>query len=103
MIGIVLYENVFFYFYFLIVHISLNVYIICLKLLGLTENIAIEGTVSQNFCISPHSYFIKCRKNIQKNNKKLPVFLHKIKTRPKRKNLRHNFLTMDVSYMDTKF
>ena len=62
MIGIVLSENVFFYFYFLIVHISLNIYIIYLKPLVLTTNIAIEGTVSQIFYIPPHSYFIKCRK-----------------------------------------
>ena len=74
MIGIVLSENVFFYFYFLIVHISLNIYIIYLKLLVLMKNIAIEGTVSQIFYIRPHSYFIKCRKNIQKNNQKLTRF-----------------------------
>ena len=74
MIEIVLYENVFSYFYFLIVHISLDIYIICLKLLGLTENIAIEGTLSQNFYVSPHSYFIKCRKNIQINNQKVTRF-----------------------------
>ena len=74
MIGKVLYENVFFYFYFLIVHIFLNIYIICLRLLGLTENIAIEGTVSQNLFISPLSYFMKCRKNIQKNNQKVTSF-----------------------------
>ena len=66
MIGIVLSENVFFYFYFLIVHISLNIYIIYLKLLVLTKNIAIEGTVSQILYIRPHSYFIKCRKCIKK-------------------------------------
>ena len=47
MIVIVLSENVFFYFYFLIVHISLNIYIRYLKLLVLMKNIAIEGTVSQ--------------------------------------------------------
>ena len=97
MIGIVLSENVFFYFYFLIVHISLNIYIIYLKLLVLMKNIAIEETVSQIFYIRPHLYFIKCRKNIQKITKKLPVFLHKIKTRIKRKNLKHCSLTMDVS------
>ena len=76
MIGIVLYENVFFYFYFLVVHISLNIYIICLRLLGITENIAIEGNVSQNFYISPHSYFMKCRKNIQKDNQKVIRFFY---------------------------
>ena len=76
MIGIFLSENVFSYFYFLIVHISLNFYIIYLQLtpLVLTENIAIEGTVSQIFYIGPHSYFIKCRKNIQKNNQKVTRF-----------------------------
>ena len=74
MIGIVLSENVFFYFYFLIVHISLNIYIIYLKLLVLMKNIAIEGTMSQIFYIRPNSYFIKCRKNIQKNNQKVTRF-----------------------------
>ena len=69
MIGIVLSENVFFYFYFLIVRISLNIYIIYCKLLVLMKNIAIEGTVSQFFYIRPHSYFRKCRKCILK---KLP-------------------------------
>ena len=98
MIGIVLSENVFFYFYFLIVHISLNIYIIYLKLLVLMKSIAIEGTVSQIFYIRPHLYFIKYGKNIQKNNQKVTrFFLHKIKTRIQRKNLRHSSLTMDVS------
>ena len=69
-IGIFLSENVFFYFYFLIAHISLNIYIIYLKLLVLMKNIAIEGTVSQIFYIRPHSYFIKCRKCIKKKEKK---------------------------------
>ena len=71
MIGIVLSENVFFYFYFLIVHISLNIYIIYLKLLVRTKNIAIKGIVSQISYIRPHSYFIKCRKCIKKNNQKV--------------------------------
>ena len=97
MIGIVLSENVFFYFYLSIVHISLNIYIIYLKRLVCTKNIAIEGTVSQIFYIHPHSYFIKCRKCIKKNNQKVPVFLHKIKTRINRINLRHSSLTIDIS------
>ena len=69
-IGIATNENVFLYFYFLNVHISLSIYIICLKLLVHTENIAMEGTVSQIFYTGRHSFFIKCRKNIQKINKK---------------------------------
>ena len=73
-IGIVLSENVFFYLYFLVVHISLNIYIIYLRLLVLMKSIAIEGSVSQIFNIRPHSYFIKCRKNIQKNNQKVTCF-----------------------------
>ena len=74
MIGIVLSENEFFYFYFLIVHISLTIYIIYLTLLVLTENIAIEETVSQIFYAVSHSFFIKCRKNIQRNNQKVTRF-----------------------------
>ena len=75
MIDIVLSENVFFYFYFLIVHISLDIYITYLKLLVLMKKNALEETVSQIFYICPHSYFIKCRKNIQKHNEKLTRFL----------------------------
>ena len=41
-IGKAIYENVSFYFYFLNVHISLVMYIIYLKPLVHTENIAIE-------------------------------------------------------------
>ena len=74
MIGIVLCEIAFFYFYFLIVHISLTIYIIYLTLLVLTENIAKEGTVSQIFYTFSHSFFIKCRKNIPKNNQKVTRF-----------------------------
>ena len=74
MIGIVLSENVFSYFYFLMVHISLNFYIIYLTPLVLAENIAIEGTVSQICYIGPHSFFIKCRTNIKKNNQKVTRF-----------------------------
>ena len=48
-IGKAIYKNVFFYFYLLNVHISLIMYIIYLKPLVHTENIAIEGTVSQFF------------------------------------------------------
>ena len=76
-------------------------YTICLKLMLHTKNIAMEGTVSQILYTSPHSFFIKCRKNIQKNNQK--VFLHKIKTRTERKTLRQNSLNMDVGYVYTKF
>ena len=46
-------------------------YIICLKLLVHTENIDMEGTMSQIFYTGPHSFIMKCRKNIQKNNKKV--------------------------------
>ena len=75
----------FFYFYFLNVDISLTMYTICLKLMLHTEKIAMEGTMSQIVYTSPHLFFIKCRKNIQKNNQKLPVFLQKIKTRTEKK------------------
>ena len=44
--GIAIYENVFFYFYFLNVYISLFMYIVYLKPLVHTENIAMEGTMS---------------------------------------------------------
>ena len=73
-IGIAIYENVFFYFYFLNVHISLIMYIMYLKPLVHTENIAMEGTVSQIFYRCPHLFFIKCRKNIFKNNQKVTRF-----------------------------
>ena len=69
-IGIAIYENVFFYFYFLNVHISLIMYIMYLKPLVHTENIAMEGTVSQIVHTCSHLLFIKCRKNILKNNQK---------------------------------
>ena len=74
-------------------------YNICLRLLVHTENIVMEGPVSQIFYTGPHSFFMKCRKNIQKNNKKVALFLHKIKTRTKIKNLRHSSLNMDVGYL----
>ena len=51
-----MHENVFFYFYFLNVDISLTMYKICLKLLLYTEDIAMEGTVSQFFYAGPHSF-----------------------------------------------
>ena len=84
--------------------ISLNMYNICLRLLVHTENIAMEGTLSQMFYTGPHSFFfMKCRKNIQRNNKKVTrFFLNQIKTRTKTKNLRHSSLNMDVGYMYTK-
>ena len=69
-----MYENVFFYFTFLNVDNSLTMYIIYLKLLVHTENIAMEGTESQIFHTGPHSFFIKCRKNILKNNQKVTRF-----------------------------
>ena len=52
------------------VDISLTMYIICFKPLVHTENIAMEGNVSQIFYTGPHSFFIECRKNNQKNNQK---------------------------------
>ena len=71
---IAIYKNVFFYFYYLNVDISLAMYIICLKPLVHTENIAMEGTVSQIFYTCPHSFFIKCRKKNQKKNQKVTRF-----------------------------
>ena len=38
------------------------------------EYIAVEGTVSQIFDIGPSSFFIKLRKNIQKNYQKVAPF-----------------------------
>ena len=73
-IGIAICENVFFYFYFLNVAISLTMYIIGLKSLVHTKNIAMEGTVSQIFYTDSHSFFIKCRKNILKNNQNVTRF-----------------------------
>ena len=73
-IGIAINENVFFYFYFFNVDTSLTMYIICLKHLVHTENIAMEGTVSQISHTGPHSFFIKCRKNIKNNNQKVTRF-----------------------------
>ena len=64
----------FFYFYLLIVHISLTLYIIYLKLLVHTTNIAIEETLSQIFYTGPFSFLIKCRNNVQKNNLKVTRF-----------------------------
>ena len=66
----------FFYFYFLSVHISLTMYIIYLKLCVRTENIVMEGTVSQIFYTAPDSFFIKCRKNIPKNNQNVTRFFY---------------------------
>ena len=86
------------------VHISLIMHIIYLTPLVHTENIAMEGTLSQILYTCPHLFFfIKCRKNIQKNNQKVAVFFHKIKTRMKSKNLRHSSINMDVGYIYTKF
>ena len=46
-----------------------------LKLYIYVTNIAVEGTVSQNFDRGPSSFYKKSRKNILKKiNKKLPVF-----------------------------
>ena len=53
-----IYENVFFYFYFLNVNISLTMYMICLILLVHTENIAMEGTVSQILYTHFLSFFL---------------------------------------------
>ena len=69
-----MHENVFFYFYFLTVHISLTMYIIYLKLCVRSENIVMERTMSQIFYTAPDSFFIKCRKYIPKNNQKVTRF-----------------------------
>ena len=61
---------------------SLNMHDLELKLSIPIENIVIEGTVSQNFDIGPSSFSVKFRKKYsKKNNKKLPVFWHKIKSK----------------------
>ena len=73
-IGIAIYENVFLYFYFLNVHISFTMYIIDLKSLVHTENIAMEGTVSQICYTGLRLVFMKCRKNIQNNYQKVTRF-----------------------------
>ena len=74
-----MYENVFFFFFFFLnVHISLTMYIIYLKLCVHTENIVMEGTMLRFFIqlLIFFFFFIKCRKNIPKNNQKVTVFLH---------------------------
>ena len=52
-----------------------------------------QGRVSQNFDLGPSYHFMKCIKkyfeNILKISQKLPVFLHKIKTKTKINILRH--------------
>ena len=55
-------ENYFLNFYFLNVDISLFMHDLKRKLYICIENIAVKGTVSQNFEIGPGSLFIKSRK-----------------------------------------
>ena len=51
-----------------------------LKLSICTENIVAEGTISQNFYISPGSFSVKFRKNIQRKvTKSYPFFVIKYK------------------------
>ena len=60
----------FFYFYCLNVHISLTMYIIYLKLCACTENIVMEGTVSQIFYTAPDSFLLNVEKIFQKIRQK---------------------------------
>ena len=57
-----IFEKLFFNFYFLNVHISLNMHLPNVKFCISIVNIAIEGTVSQKFYISPSSFFHKILK-----------------------------------------
>ena len=50
-------ENIIFNFYFLNVHISLTMLVPIVKFYISIVNIAIEGTVSQNFDMCPSSIF----------------------------------------------
>ena len=52
-------ENYFLNFYFLNVDISLTMHDLSLKLHICTQDIAVEGTVSQICNIAPSSYFMK--------------------------------------------
>ena len=52
-------ENYFLNFYVLNVYISLNMHDLNLKLHKCIQNIAVEGTVSQIFNITPSSFFMK--------------------------------------------
>ena len=68
-------KSCFFYFYFFNVNISLIMHEPHLKFYICLENIAVKGTVSQNFCIGPGSFFIKFRnKYSQKYVKSYPFF-----------------------------
>ena len=57
-----------------------------LKLSICIKNIVAEGTVSQNFYISPASFSVKFRKNIQRKiTESYPFFVIKKKITPKTK------------------
>ena len=60
-------ENEFSNFNFLNVNISLTMQIPNLRLYRYVENIAVKGALSQIFYIGLSSFFMKLRKNIQKN------------------------------------
>ena len=63
-----------------------------------------EGSVSQIFYLGPSFYLMQSRKKtVLKNDQKLPVFLHKIKTKPQIKNLRHTSLHKDLMTNYEKF
>ena len=54
-----------------------------LKLCMIIEDIVMEGTVSQIFHIRLHSFFIKCRENVLKNEQNASLFYIKWKLGPK--------------------
>ena len=93
----------FFYFYFLIVHISSNNVLGSLKLCMHVGNIHVEGTVSQIFSLYL-SYYL-----IQKTGNFLSIFVnifsrfYRKKTRTYIHNLRHSSLDSNVFYMYAKF
>ena len=63
-----------------------------------------EGSVSRIFYLGPSFYFMQSRKEkFLKNEQKLPVFWHKIKTKDWIKNLRHASLGKDVVIIYAKF
>ena len=75
-------ENLFFYQLFFNMDISLPITYKPFKFSTCIHEIWLQGRVSQNFDLGPSYDFMKCRNlNIKKLDKKLPIFLHKIKTK----------------------
>ena len=63
-----------------------------------------EGSLSQNSNLGLSFHFIKCRSlHFEKYQKVTRFFLHKIKTRPEIRNLRHTFLLKDITKKHRRF